>query len=147
MWQKVKSFLSDQTVQPEALTDTQNLRVATAALLVHAAFADDDYSAAEHEKLRQVLQQKFGLEDSDVHNLIESAQHEFSDAVDLYGFVRVINENFDNEGRQEIVKQLWEIILADGRVDNYEDSLIRKVCSLLGVSPRDKVRMRNEAMK
>jgi len=147
MWSKVKTFLSEEQTQAEDLQDHDNQQIALAALLVHAAFADDDYQAEEHDNLKKILQNRFDLDADDVDKLIDSAHHEFTDAVDLYSFVRVVNQNFDNDGRQEVVKLLWQVILADGHIDNFEDNLIRKVCHLLGVSPRDRVRMKQEAQK
>ncbi len=39
---------------------------------------------------------------------------------------------------------LWELVYADGEVNEFEDNVVWRVSELLGVSPRDRIRMRQE---
>jgi len=62
--------------------------------------------------------------------------------VDLYSFTSVLCRELDQEGRQRIVEMLWEIVLADGVLHEYEADLVSRGAELLGVSTRDRVRLR-----
>ena len=48
----------------------------------------------------------------------------------------------NQEGRQRVVEMLWEIVLADGVLHEYEADLVSRGRELLGVSTRDRVRLR-----
>jgi len=67
------------------------------------------------------------------------AEHE---AVDLYHFTSLINRTLDEPGRLGVVEMMWEIVLADGRVTEFEDNLMWRAADLLGVSSRDRIALR-----
>jgi len=62
--------------------------------------------------------------------------------VDLYHFTSLINRSLDEPGRLGIVEMMWEIVLADGRVTEFEDNLMWRAADLLGVSSRDRIALR-----
>ena len=64
------------------------------------------------------------------------------ESVDLYSFTSVLCRELDQEGRQRIVEMLWDIVLADGVLHEYEADLVSRGAELLGVSTRDRVRLR-----
>ena len=66
------------------------------------------------------------------------------EAVDLYGFTSLINRSLDEDGRRRIVKMMWEMVYADGRMNEFEDNVVWRASDLLGISQRDRVEMRRE---
>ena len=75
MFDAIKNFVADLAngdKQAGGFAD-QDLRVATAALLVHAAAIDGTMSDIERDKLRSLLQQRFELDDAAAGELIEQA--------------------------------------------------------------------------
>ncbi len=118
------------------------LRLASAALLVHAAFVDGTYDEAEEARLRKLLQSHFKLSKAELQSLLLDAQQAEREAVDLYRFTSVISEHLDQDGRQGIVEMLWEVCLADGVIHEFEENLVWRVAELLGVSSRDRIRLR-----
>ena len=48
----------------------------------------------------------------------------------------------DQDGRQRMVEMLWEIVLADGVLHEFESNLMWRASELLGVSTQDRVRLR-----
>jgi uncharacterized tellurite resistance protein B-like protein len=117
-------------------------RLAAAALLVHAATIDGGISAVEWEKLRAVLRHRFDLDEATATALIEEATAAEHEAVDLYQFTSRINRSLDTEGRRRIVEMMWEIIYADGRLNEFEDNLVWRAADLLHVPSRDRVEIR-----
>ena len=65
-----------------------------------------------------------------------------SESVDLYQFTSVLCRALDQEGRKRIVEMLWEVVLADGVVHEFEANLVWRAAELLGVSTRDRVSLR-----
>ena len=65
------------------------------------------------------------------------AEDAIEDAHDLYQFTRLMNEHYDYAGRKQLVTQLWRVAYADGRVDKFEEHIIRRIAGLLHVDNRD----------
>lgn len=146
MFDKIKKLFEDLTGEggEERDLDAEQMRVAAAALLVHAIHVDGDVDRAESEKLRDILCSRFEISKDDAQRLIAEAELKEKDSVDLYGFTSVISRNLDQEGRQKIVEMLWEVVLADGVIHEFENNLVWRSAELLGVSTRDRVRLRKD---
>lgn len=120
----------------------QDFRVATAALLIHAAAIDGSMSDAERDKLRSLLKQRFELDDAAVSELIERGAAADDKAVDLYHFTHLLNGSLDETGRLRMVEMMWAIAYADGAASDFENNLIWRVADLLGVSSTERIALR-----
>ena len=117
-------------------------RVAAAALLVHLVSIDGMIDPSEQAKMRDVLKKRFSLSDTETGELIAVASRRDKEAVDLYRFTSVLKRELDEDGRVEIIEMMWELVFADGHIHEFEDNLVWRVAELLGVSRRDRIRMR-----
>ncbi|MEP0235661.1 TerB family tellurite resistance protein [Roseibium sp.] len=122
-------------------------RLAAAALLFHLIDVDGVIEEAESQKLREILQARYGLNDAETTELIEAAKQRDSEAVDLYGFTSVLKRTTDESERLAIVEMMWEIVYADGHVHEFEDNTIWRVAELLGISTRDRMVLRQKVAK
>jgi uncharacterized tellurite resistance protein B-like protein len=120
----------------------EELQLAAAALLVHASVVDGHADPEEQRKIKSLLQDRFNLGEDEFNRILDEAEAWERDSVDLYSFTSVLCRELDQEGRQRIVEMLWEIVLADGVLDEFEDDLVSRGAELLGVSARDRVRLR-----
>src|SRR6188768_1576846 len=120
----------------------EELQLAAAALLVHASLIDGRADPEERRELKSLLQVRFNLGDDEFERILGEAKAWEQESVDLYSFTSVLCRELDQEGRQRIVEMLWEIVLADGVLHEYEADLVSRGADLLGVSPRDRVRLR-----
>jgi len=123
--------------------DNRELRLCTAALLVHAASIDDGISDAGRSQLSALLKQRFNLDDAATFELIEQAIVAEQKAVDLYHFTRRLNESLDDKERLRLIEMMWTVAYADGAVSDYENNLIWRVADLLGVSATERIALRN----
>jgi uncharacterized tellurite resistance protein B-like protein len=119
-----------------------DFRLAAAALLIHASTIDGEMGPAERDKLHAVLKSHFGLDNDAAAELIDMGTLAEHEAVDLYHFTSLLNRSLDEAGRLGIVEMMWEIMLADGRVTEFEDNLMWRAADLLGVSSRDRIALR-----
>jgi uncharacterized tellurite resistance protein B-like protein len=103
---------------------------------------DGKADAAERRKLSALLQERFALDDDELKPLVEEATVREDDSVDLYGFTSGLCREIDQEGRKRIVEMLWEVVLADGVVHEFESNQVWRVAELLRVSTRDRVMLR-----
>jgi uncharacterized tellurite resistance protein B-like protein len=118
------------------------MRLAAAALLVHAAVIDGEVAPEERRTLKVLLQERFALGEEETRRLMREAEVREQEAVDLYRFTSVLCAGLDQEGRQRIIEMLWEIAMADGVLHEFESNLVWRAAELLGVSTRDRVRLR-----
>ena len=117
------------------------MRLAAAALLVHAMVIDGVVATEERRKLKALLQTHFGLDDDEARRLIREASRHHG-AVDLHRFTSVLCAQLDQDGRKQIIEMLWEIAMADCVVHEFESNLVWRVAELLGVSARDRELLR-----
>jgi len=117
-------------------------RLAAAALLIHVCMIDGDISPRERERLESMLKREFNLDDAATAELIEAAKDADREAVDLYSFTRLLNRSLDEDGRRRMVEMMWQIVFADGRMNEFEDNIVWRASDLLGISARDRVELR-----
>lgn len=144
MLQLLKEFLGEvgAGAKPASRFDENDYRLAAAALLIHVMAIDGGESAVERDKLHAVLKRQFELDDDATVELIDAGLSADRDAVDLYSFTSLINRSLDEDGRRRIVRMMWEIVYADGRMNEFEDNVVWRASDLLGVSSRDRVELR-----
>ena len=144
MLESLRNFLSDLAggdKRQDAFAE-DDFRLAAAALLVHVCTVDGDISPAERTRLHDVLKNRFDLDEAGTARLIDAAIAADNEAVDLYHFTHLINRALDDEGRRRMVEMMWEIVFADGQVDEFEDNIVWRAADLLGVSARDRIELR-----
>lgn len=142
MFSKIVSLLKGEAAQEAGSADP--LHLATAVLMIEVAMADGHASDDELAALKQCLADEFELTDGDVDPLITEARESHTAALDMYTFTRVVAAELDQEGRQQIVKLLWRVALADNHIENFEENALAKTAGLLGVRPADRVRLKQE---
>ncbi len=135
------------TTSPDNTLDAEDSRLALAALMVRVARADHDYAAAEIKIIDQVLMQKYALDETSAQQLRAEAEKVEAEAPDTVRFTRMIKDAVPYEDRNAVVENLWKIVLADQKRDENEDSFLRLVSSLLGVSDVDSARARQRILK
>ena len=144
MFDAIRSFVADLANgdRPTGNLGDHDLRLATAALLVHAGTVDGTMSDAEREQLCELLKQRFELDDAAAAELIAEAAEADEKAVDLYHFTRLLNDTLDEAGRLRMIEMMWTIAYADGELSGYEDNLIWRVADLLGVASTERIALR-----
>jgi uncharacterized tellurite resistance protein B-like protein len=108
--------------------NTSNL-VKIAALLIHTAKIDQNYSIEEEEIIKKTLV-SLGAEQSDLDNLITKASKSEENANQILDFTREI-KNLEEMDKIKIVKSLWKIIYSNKDADIYETNLMRRLAGLL----------------
>ena len=145
MLSKIKQLIDEcfQDNQTEEAHE-HGLELSTAVLLVEVAKSDMDIGGHELEKIREILTKTFHLSDEEIEQIMEDAHVQSSEALSLYDFTRVINDNCSGEERKGVIGLMWQVAHADGRIDKYEDYIIRKVADLLYVKHSDFIQMKHQ---
>jgi len=109
---------------------------ALAVLLLELAHADGHCDPEETQRLLELLRQRFEISAEAAADLVELAEAQRRQSVDLYAFTREINWAFTTEEKIKIAELLWEVGFADGRLDAHEEALMRQIGPLIGLSLR-----------
>ncbi|CUH46267.1 TerB family tellurite resistance protein [Ruegeria atlantica] len=144
MFSDFLSRLTQPQLDPLADNDA---RLALTALLVRIARSDNDYADTEMARIDRISTERYGLSPFEAAALRASAEDLEAEAPDTVRFTRAIKEAVAYDDRLAVVQAMWSVALADGHRTGEEDSLLRLVVSLLGVSDVDSALARQKAAK
>ena len=144
MFRSLKTFFSTLVEHERLSPAVSKLQLATAALLTRVATVHIEMSQARRAKLHAVLRSHFDLDDPATAMLLEESAAVDRTAVDLYRFTRQLNQFLNDESRRRLVRMMWEVVYADGKVNEIEDNIIWRVADLLGVTTRQRVELRQQ---
>ena len=128
---------STENIVEEDINGFDEMTLATCVLLIEVSISDDNYDDEEKNKIIGILKNKFSLDDSQVNVLLELADKKNKEMISLYDWTSKINEIYSYEQKKELIKLLWDVAFADGRIDKYEDYTIRKIADLIYVRHED----------
>ena len=100
-----------------------------AALLIHAAKIDENFSSIEKDIIEQTLL-KIGANNNDVKEIIKSAQKIEENSNQILDFTKEV-KNMSEENKIKIIETLWKIIYSNKIADDYETNLMRRLAGLL----------------
>ena len=113
-----------------------NKNVLVAALLIHAARIDENYTDMEKEIIKKALVELNNISSDQAENLIKFAEKKEEESNQIVEFTREIKK-YPIEFRLKIIEVIWKIVYSDGTSDDYESNLIRRICGLLYISGKD----------
>ena len=110
-------------------TDEKESAIKIAALLIHAAKIDENYTDKEKEIIKKTLVD-LGFDSKKLIVTIENAEKLESNSNQILDFTREI-KSIDEDSKKKIVESLWNIIYSDDQSDIYESNLMRRLTGLL----------------
>jgi len=119
---------------------------AVLSLLIEACKVDGIVSDDEIEKITGLLINKFHIEPIKTKKALNFVLEKANDKVEIFSDIKVILDTMDHEERIKVIEMLWEVVLADGNIDDYESNLMRKISSLLHVSSFETAEAKKRAM-
>ena len=119
------------------VNEEKKLQVATCALLIEMAKADNEFTDDERMKIISVMHKTFNLDKEYVDELIELSEERIKESISIYEFTTTINQNFSKDEKYELLKNLWRLIYVDETLNMHEDHLIKKIGNTLNMEHRD----------
>jgi len=123
-----------QKNQKTGETDSIDDLTILCGLMIEAANTDGNVSQDEVNKISLVLTEIFKEDPSDVKRVLTKTLKNKDEPTSLQFFTYKINKSFDIEKKLLLIETLWEIILADGEIHDFESNLIRRLAGLFYVS-------------
>ena len=105
--------------------------VKIAALLIHAAKIDENYSQKEEEIIKKTLL-KINENNQNINEVIEEGKKIEENSNQILDFTKEV-KNMDEKNKIKIIETLWRIIYSNKEADIYETNLMRRLAGLLYV--------------
>lgn len=110
------------------------LQIATCALLLEAAHADQEFTQEERKHIREAVKGHFDISSESADELIRLSENERKKSIDLWHFTQIIKSTCSKEEKLGILELIWQVIYSDSFLNAHEDHLIHKLATLLGLS-------------
>ena len=132
MLQSLKNiFASDQILSSE--TDNTEIDILS-GLMIEAANTDGEVTQEELNKISNSLINTFKEDPKAVEISLTKAFENKDNSKSLYYYTSKLNKSYSNENKIKLIEVLWEIILADNEIHDFETNLIRRLAGLLYIS-------------
>lgn len=133
----LKNFFQALRPPQQTTLPDPDAELALGALLVRVAKADRDYKIEEISLIDRILARLYQ------HNAIEAAKvratceklHSAAPDTDTFG--KLIRETTDLHERLAALDALWEVVLADGNLDEGEMKIVEEARIAMGLSYND----------
>ena len=134
--ERVQSFLLGRPLATDSSGHEvdQEIRIATATVLLEIAYSDEEHLPEERETIRRGLEVEFGISDADALELIMSAEQARKSKGDVATLAEKLRERYDTEQLQRIVALIWKVVYTDGVVDEFERKVADQITQLTGLT-------------
>ncbi len=119
--------------------------VGISALLIHAAKIDEIYSEKEKRIIKNFIENNIS-EISEVDKIMKDAEKLEENSNQLLNYTKIIKDS-PLKTKNEIIEQLWKILISDNNVDLYESNLMRRICGLIYFSDKESGEIKMKLMK
>jgi len=135
----IKNFFSPQPDSESASQENvqHDVLVATCAIFLEMAEIDDQFDKSECEHIVSLLKDEYQLSAEYAKELTKIALAERSGSHDLWQFTNLINKNYSNDEKIQVVELLWQLIYHDGQLSSHEQYLVTKLRKMLRLTHRE----------
>ena len=150
MINRIKSFFVDHHAQSNTADQSHSIdefHLAAAALLVHAALIDAHFGDDERATIIRLIESRLELTREEAQALFDAAHEEVDRSIQLHGFTHAVKNGFSYDERVELTEMLWEVVYTDGKLDEFESQLMRRISGLIYVDDRDRGIARKRVLK
>ena len=125
--------------------DSRNLEL-ICGLMIEAAYTDGKIGESELKKIKFSLINVFDENEKEVDLVLDQAIKNKNNSKSLHYYTSFINKNFDSDKKLLLIEALWEIVLSDGEIHDFESNLIRRLAGLRYISDVNSGNARKRAL-
>ena len=140
----LKNILNNQN-STENKDYNKNLEL-LCGLMIEAAYTDGQIDKNELNKIKLSLVNIFEENPKDIDRHLEEALKNKNNSKSLHYYTSYINKNFSDKKKLLLIETLWEIVLSDQEVHDFESNLIRRLAGLLYISDVNSGNARKRAL-
>ena len=135
MFEYFKSMITTPAVEQDSFQ--KKLQVATCALFFEIAKADENFTREEHEKIVSIMKSKYELDNNGAGELMSLTEESIKKSVSIYEFATIVDQNFSKDEKLKLMKELWQLIYTDKKLNKYEDNLIKRIGDILKLEHKE----------
>ncbi len=129
----------------ENISDNEKTILIT-SLLIECAKGDYDFSEQEISKIKDLIKNKLKIGQSEINSIFDKALELVEENVELYSLTKDIRDNFSKEEILEIFEYMWSVVMADGKIDDFEAALMSKLVGLFHLTGKESAEAKKKAM-
>jgi len=129
----------------EDISDNEK-NILITSLLIECAKGDYDFSDKEISKIKDLIKKKLNIDQSKINLIFDRALEIIRENVELYSLTKDIRDNFNKEEILEIFEYMWSVVLADGKVNDFEAALMSKLVGLFHLTGKESADAKKKAM-
>lgn len=130
---KIKQFFQNNLSEAQEQNTDHQLQLATTALFIEMMLQDGKEHGEEQEAIKKSINSCFNISTDELNELFLLAKEELKHSIDYYQFTQLINQNFTQAQKVQIIENLWTIAYADSHLDDLEEHMVRKIAELIHV--------------
>ena len=105
-----------------------------AGLMIEAANTDGNISQHEINKISFSLINVFKEHPKEVELALSKAVDDKDNSNSLHFYTSKLNKSFSHKKKLLLIEVLWEVILSDNEIHDFESNLLRRLAGLLYIS-------------
>ena len=129
----------------EHISDNEK-NILITSLLIECAKGDYDFSDQEISKVKDLLKKKLKINQSEINFIFDKALEMMQGNVELYTLTKDVRDNFSKEEILQIFEYMWSVVLADGKIDDFEAALMSKLVGLFHLTGKESAEAKKKAM-
>ena len=129
----------------EDISDNEK-NILITSLLIECAKGDYDFSDQEILKIKDLIKKKLKIDQPKINLIFDKALEMVEESVELYSLTKDIRDNFNKEEILQIFEYMWSVVLADGKIDDFEAALMSKLVGLFHLTGKESADAKKKAM-
>ena len=115
-------------------SNQKNELAKVAALLIHAAKIDQNFSKNEEFIIKQTMLE-IGAKKENIDQIIQEGKNMENNSNQILDFTKKV-KNMEESNKIKIIESLWKIIYSNKEEDIYESNLMRRLAGLLYIDSK-----------
>ena len=115
----------------EVSEEIRNVDFVALDLLMHVALADGGIAKDEIDNVLRYIQENYPNDDKEKTYL--NAYKRMNNSTSFFEEIKGINTNFKESQKENLLRDIWMLIIADGKIDPYEENLFYRIGELLKI--------------
>ena len=138
--------LFNQSTSNNSAEEIDNHLMLISGILIETAAVDGKIDESELSEIKKSLIYFFEISEEKSSHIVNNCLEKVDEQNSLHYFTSKINKEFEYGGKIKLLEILWEIILADGKIHDFESNMIRRLSGLLYVSDIDSGNAKKRAL-
>ncbi len=137
------SFFKKSNIETHEEVPSFEIELTAAVLAYEIARIDGDVSLSELNVLMseiKAISNKVGKKETEILEIIETYSN---DSVSFYEFIEDINKNYTKNEKLSLLKFMWKIAYADGKLEVDEERLIRRLANMIKIKNIEVLKLKN----